>query len=267
MEDDGQGADVAPSVATRIRSVARAAKLIRFAAENPSGVCAEDARERLGVSLATAYHILNTLADEGMLSKRDRRFFLGPTAGVIADAYSRSKSTPPYLLEPLAQLARTLGETTNLCIWRSGAIVEVAVFEGGKPLQVGGRNGVLQTDLHARASGKLLLAELSDKELKNYVAVHPLIARTPKTITDLERLRQELALIRERRWAAEYDECDVGVACLAVSVSGDAIAGVAAYTIGAPTWRLIQNEDEYRLALFKAAAAATARVIPARAAE
>ena len=164
-------------------------------------------------------------------------------------------------------MARTLGETTNLCIWRNGAIVEVAVFEGGKPLQVGGRNGVLQTDLHARASGKLLLAELSDKELKNYVAVHPLIARTPKTITDLERLRQELALIRERRWAAEYDECDVGVACLAVSVSGDAIAGVAAYTIGAPTWRLIQNEDEYRLALFKAAAAATARVIPARAAE
>jgi DNA-binding IclR family transcriptional regulator len=259
--------DVVPSMATRIRSVARAARLIRFAAENPSGICAEDARAHLGVSLATAYHILNTLADEGMLSKRDRRFFLGPTAGLIADAYSRSESTPPYLLAPLAQLARILGETTNLCIWRNGAIVEVAVFEGGKPLQVGGRNGVVQTDLHARASGKLLLAELSDKELRNYVAVHPLIARTSKTITDFETLRQELAVIRERGWAAEYDECDAGVACLAVSVSGDAIAGEAAYTIGAPTWRLVQNEDEYRLALFKAAREATAKAAPARAAE
>ena len=266
-EDDGQAADVSPSVATRIRSVARAAKLIRFAAENPSGIYAEDARKHLGVSVATAYHILNTLADEGMLSKRDRRFFLGPTAGLIADAYSRPESMPPYLIEPLAHLARTLGETTSLCIWRNGAVVEVAVFEGSKPLRVGGRIGGLQSDLHSRASGKLLLAELSDKELQSYVAVHPLTARTPKTITDFELLRHELALIRERGWAAEYEECDLGVACLAVSVTGDAVAGTAAYTIGAPAWRLTPNEHEYRSALLDAAKAVTGKTISVKAAE
>jgi IclR family transcriptional regulator, acetate operon repressor len=266
-ENNEETGDAAPSTATRIRSVARAARLIRFAAENPSGIYAEDARKHLCVSIATAYHILNTLADEGMLSKRDRRFFLGPTAGLIADGYSRQESTPPYLLEPLAQLARTLGETTNLAIWRNGAVVEVAVFEGGKPLQVGGRSGGLQLDLHARASGKLLLAGLSHKELQNYVAVHPLTARTPKTITDFEVLCRELTLIRERGWAAEYEECDVGVACLAVSVTSDSVAGVAAYTIGAPAWRLIQNEDEYRLALVKAAKAAAIKTAPKMAAE
>jgi len=239
-------------IGTRIRSVARAAKLIRLAAENPPGIYAEDARKHLRVSVATAYHILNTLADEGMLSKRDRRFFLGPTAGLIADVYSRQESMPPHILEPLSRLARTLGETASLCLWRNGAVIEIAVFEGGKPLQVGGRSGGMQSDLHARASGKLLLAELSDRELRRYVAVHPLTSRTPNTVTDFKKLSQVLALIRERGWASEYEECDIGVACLAVSVTTDAIAGAAAYTIGAPAWRLKENENEYLTALFKA---------------
>ena len=265
--ENEQTAGAAPINATRIRSVARAAKLIRLAAENPAGLYAEDARRHLRVSVGTAYHILNTLADEGMLSKRDRRFFLGPTAGLIADAYSRQESTPPHLLEPLAQLARTLGETARLSVWRNGSVIETAAFEGDKPLQMGGRIRGVQSDLHASASGKLLLAELSDRELERYVAVHPLTARTPNTITDFEILRRELALIRERGWAAEYEECDIGVACLSVSVTGDAISGVAAYTIGAPVWRLTQNEDEYRTALLGAAKAASARTIPRIAAE
>ncbi len=144
-------------------------------------------------------------------------------------------------------------------MWRNGTVSEIAVFEGGKPLQVGGRVGGVQSDLHARASGKLLLAELSDRELERYVAVHPLIARTPNTVTDLDQLRRELALTRERGWAMEFEECDIGVACMAVSVTGDQIAGAAAYTIGAPAWRLTQNESEYRAALFKAARDASAK--------
>lgn len=253
----GEESDGTPS-ATRIQSVARAVKLIRLAAETPDGVHAEMARKHLGVSLATAYHLLNTLAQEGMLDKRDRRYHLGPTAGLIADAYGRQESTPPHLLQPLARLARELGETATLCLWRNGAVAEVAVFEGSKPLQVGGRTGGLQEDLHARASGKLLLATLTDRELDRYIAVHPLVARTPNTITDIGALRRELRLTRERGWAMEYEECDNGVACLATSVTANHIAGSAAYTIGAPAWRLTENQKDYLTALTRAAAEASA---------
>jgi DNA-binding IclR family transcriptional regulator len=256
-ENEAAGNNSDSTAGTRIRSVARAVKLIRLAAETPDGLHADLARRHLGVSLATAYHLLNTLADEGMLAKRDRRYHLGPTAGLLADAYSRQQTTPPHLLEPLAQLARKLGETASLCLWRNGAVVEVAVFEGSKPLQVGGRTGGLQEDLHARASGKLLLAELSERDLERYIAVHPLVPRTPQTITSIDRLRQELALTRERGWAMEYEECDVGVACIAASVTADEIAGAAAYSIGAPAWRLTENKDEYLMALFQAAEAAS----------
>ncbi|WP_328914197.1 MULTISPECIES: IclR family transcriptional regulator [unclassified Streptomyces] len=256
IDATGEEGDGTPG-ATRIRSVARAVKLVRLAVETPEGVPAELARKHLGVSLATAYHLLNTLAEEGMLAKHDRRYHLGPTAGLIADAYSRQETTPPHLLAPLARLARELGETVTLCLWRNGAVVEVAVLEGSKPLKVGGRTGGLQSDLHARASGKLLLAELGDADLERYIAAHPLVARTPNTITDTDTLRRELDLTRERGWAMEREECDSGVSCIATSVTANQIAGAAAYTIGAPAWRMAENQETYLAALLRAAAEAS----------
>jgi IclR family acetate operon transcriptional repressor len=259
LEPGTEGDEQSGSPATRIRSVARAIRLVRLVAETPDGIHAEAARKYLDVSLPTAYHLLNTLADEGMLDKRDRRYHLGPTAGLIADAYERVESTPPYLLNPLVKLSREVGETVTLCLWRNGGVSEIAVYEGSKPLQVGGRASVNQQDLHARASGKLLLAALSDRELERYLEVHPLNARTAKTITDVDEFRRELELTRERGWAMEYEECDDGVACIAASVTANEIAGVAAYTIGAPAWRFTENHDTYLAALFAAAAEVSGR--------
>jgi IclR family transcriptional regulator, acetate operon repressor len=245
--------------ATRIQSVARAVRLIRLAAESPDGIQAQTAQRLLEVSLPTAYHLLNTLTDEGMLDKRDRRYFLGPLSGLIADAYVHQESIPPYLLEPLLRLSRELGETVTLCLWRNGGMSEVAVYEGAKPLQVGGRNEENQQDLHARASGKLMLAALSDRDLQRYVDVHPLTARTPNTITDLEALCTELTVIRSQGWAMEYEECDIGVACLAASVAAPELIRTAAYTLGAPAWRLTENRDHYLASLLAVSAEVSER--------
>lgn len=247
------GTDGTRAAPTRIQSVARAIRLIRLVAEASDGVYAQDAQAHLGVSLPTAYHLLNTLADERLLDKRDRRYFLGPLAGLIADAYVHQQSTPPYLLAPLLGLSRELGETVTLCLWRRSDVYEVAVYEGSKPLQVGGRSEEVQEDLHARASGKLLLAALSERDLDRYLKVHPLRARTPNTITDVAALREELDLTRQRGWAMEYEECDVGVACLAAPVTAKQVGGAAAYTIGAPAWRLTENFDSYLSALRRVA--------------
>src|SRR6185437_3679353 len=239
--------------ATRIRSVARAARLIRLVASSPDGITAEMARTHLGVSLPTAYHLINTLTDEGIFDKYERRYHLGPVTGLIADAYMRQASVPPYLTAPLVELSRALGETVTLCIWRKGGVWEVAVHEGSKPLQVGGRGMSLQQDLHARASGKLLLSTLSEADVDRYLDANPLVRRTANTITDIEAFKKELALTRERGWAMEYEECDEGVACMAAPVQrGD--DRVAAFTIGAPAWRLTENKERYLEALFAAAA-------------
>jgi DNA-binding IclR family transcriptional regulator len=52
---------------TRIRSVRRAAALLEHIAGTPAGCTATAAAEALDIPVPTAYHLLNTLVDAGLL--------------------------------------------------------------------------------------------------------------------------------------------------------------------------------------------------------
>jgi hypothetical protein len=83
---------------TRIRSVSRAAAILELIASDPSGARATDVAAALELPLPTAYHLLNTLTADGLLTKlKDRRYQLGPKIGLFAEAFAAQLSTP----EPL----------------------------------------------------------------------------------------------------------------------------------------------------------------------
>ena len=69
--------------------------------------------------------------------------------------------------------------------------------------------------LHATASGKLLLASMSEQHLLNYIDKHPLIRYTDKTITDYNSLKENLADIRRNGYSYENEEIDAGVISIA----------------------------------------------------
>jgi DNA-binding IclR family transcriptional regulator len=66
--------------------------------------------------------------------------------------------------------------------------------------------------LHCTALGKALLA-FGDLELPP-----TLEAFTPRTITDPDRLRQDLEQVRGQGYAVDDEEFDLGVRCIAVPV-------------------------------------------------
>ena len=66
--------------------------LLRAVATSADGLQAKEVARQFGLSLPTAYHLLNTLDSEGMLFKDERRrYLIGPKASVIADAFNRSE--------------------------------------------------------------------------------------------------------------------------------------------------------------------------------
>jgi len=75
---------------TRIRSVGRSARALLLVADSAAGCSATEVATRLGLAVPTAFHLLNTLVDEGLLAKERRRYFLGPAAGRIADGFMDS---------------------------------------------------------------------------------------------------------------------------------------------------------------------------------
>ena len=69
----------------------------------------------------------------------------------------------------------------------------------------------------------------------------PLTASTPRTLTTLEALQEDLAKIRRRGYATDNEEHELGVACVATPIFDHAGLPVAAISISGPTPRILQR--------------------------
>ena len=71
---------------------------------------------------------------------------------------------------------------------------------------------------HSTAVGKVLLAALPPARALSILRRTGLPRRTPSTITDLDVFTAELDKVRENGWAADDQEREAGVRCVAVRV-------------------------------------------------
>src|SRR5204862_7256203 len=121
--------------------------------------------------------------------------------------------------------------------------------------------GLLE-DLHARATGKILLAHATPEDRAHYLETHELGARTPRTITDVGALERELARVREDGYATNREELTAGVSALAVPLDG----GTSPFSVAlsAPAERFEQHFDSYLATLRECAADASAQPLAQR---
>jgi DNA-binding IclR family transcriptional regulator len=84
--------------------------------------------------------------------------------------------------------------------------------------------------------------------------------RTPRTLTDANALREELAKVRARGYAIDDEEYEVGVRSIAAPVRDDTGSSVAAVGVTGPAQRLTRN----RLAIIGRHVDAAAKAISLR---
>ena len=228
---------------TTIQSVSRASRLLLAVAASPEGLSAKAAADQFGLSLPTTYHLLSTLAAEGLLVKDSRRqYVLGPRAAVLAAAVHRDRRAPEYYLGPLRDLAAATGETAYLSAWRNDAIVVLETIEGQQAVRVAGLTTGYDENVHARASGKLLLAFAAKADRDRLLAKASLKRLTPNTITDRRKLDREFGIILRERIAYDHGEFHPGVDCTSAPITEDGIV-VACYTVSVPSERWVTESD------------------------
>jgi IclR family transcriptional regulator, acetate operon repressor len=200
---------------TRIRSVARASQVLLWVARQPHGGTAKEIAEAHGLALPTTYHLLNTLVDQGLLAKDlHRRYILGSSTAILAEAHLRSKAVPDNLLAGLRDLARRTDETAYLADWGEYDIRVLASVEGRQIVRVAEVGGGTYEHGHARANGKVLLAYASPEVRQAYLRNHPLVPVTKNTICDPKGFEQELEQVRQRGYAYDHEEFAMGVSCV-----------------------------------------------------
>jgi DNA-binding IclR family transcriptional regulator len=162
----------------------------------------------------------------------------------------------------LAALAKKTGESCNLGVMAGGNVVYIDRVESHWPLGLRFETGS-RVPLHCTAIGKLLLSELPEDAVEAELAGAALTRYTDTTLTDVRRLRAELARIRRQGYSTDNQEFMSGVVCIAVPVSARNGGVCAALAISAAEARLTLAGVKKFLPDLRAAAAKLARSLTA----
>lgn len=132
---------------------------------------------------------------------------------------------------------------------RTSYTANMAVLDGPEILYVdrvrGFRRGQIKIDMdlgvgsrlpiYCTAMGKLLLANLPDKEQRSVLASMKLAKRGPNTITSKRALRAELERVREESFAINDQELATGLRSISAPVRSDSGEVVAAVNLSVHT--------------------------------
>jgi DNA-binding IclR family transcriptional regulator len=91
---------------------------------------------------------------------------------------------------------------------------------------------------YCTGTGKALLADLEEKELRKRFAKVDFIKFTNRTITDINKLVNVLNQIRKDGYALDFSERDEGVTCIAAPIRNFEKRVQAAISVSAPAQRM-----------------------------
>jgi len=239
-----------------IQSVARASRMLLAIANSREGLTATQLATDFGLTLSTAYHLLSTLEDEGLLAKSsDKRYLLGRAAVDIANSPGLRAGIDPQHRVGLRHLAEATSETAYLTGWFRGEIQILATVEGSQAVRVAGLQVGYSGSVHARASSKLLLAYAEDELRAAAIDECDFAPYTTRTLTDRGRLEEELQTIRQAGLAFDRGEYREGVRSASIPLHRDGTV-VAALAVSAPAERFERAEPALIDALRSSAAIA-----------
>jgi DNA-binding IclR family transcriptional regulator len=155
----------------------------------------------------------------------------------------------------LHALARATRETATLEVLVGDHVLIVEEAVGGHMVGAMPSTGT-RWPAHATSTGKVLLAELPEPERESFLE-GALPSLTPKTITDAQALRRELARVRERGYAIASEELEPGFVAAGAAVRSADGRAIAAIGVGGPKARLSADR---LLALARQLPAAAGRV-------
>jgi len=238
---------------SRVQSVQRAVGLLKGVADSAAPPTAAELAERCGLNRTTAWRILQTLEDEGILDRDpvSNRYSAGYELTRMAANTDESllRLARPHLVE----LSSQTGETVSLAVPRGHQLVYVEQIQAPHVMAADWLGRAVP--LHGTSTGKALLAWLPASEIDDRLA-EPLPSFTNATVTDPVRLREELDEVRRAGYAVSRGELETSLWGVSAAVLDRGCRPIAVVSVWGAE-RRVQGSGVEALGEATAATAAT----------
>jgi DNA-binding IclR family transcriptional regulator len=236
-------------------TVQKALRIIReFSVDGPVLAVGEIA-ERLRMPRSTTSRLVAALCGDGFLRKTATgKYILGLRFLDYASVAVASNALRELARAEMLGLRQTLGWSTHLSVFDrpNATVVHLDRLRAGE-LEQFPLNPSEQVPLHATSSGKVHLAFCDAATIEQFTAP-PLERYTDATCVDGQRLRAELAAVRQNGYALGCDEFISGVSSVAAPIFGSEGDVVAALSVTGLSYQF--NERFRRRAIERVGATA-----------
>jgi len=190
-----------------VKSATRVCRILTLVGREKGGLRHTGIARALNIPTSSLSGLLASLVNQQFLSleSETQKYLLGPQILTLAGSYLDGLDLVEHSRPVVQKFAEDSGESVSVSVRIENEIMVVCKEDSPqlikRTVQIGQRS-----PMHAAASGKVILAYLSEHEIEQYFSSANLVALTPNTITDRETLRRELGQTRSSGLAYNREE-------------------------------------------------------------
>jgi IclR family acetate operon transcriptional repressor len=224
-----------------LASIDRAMALIGAFDCEPELLLADLAR-RTGLSEPTTLRYAASLATHGFLERNAQtgRYRLGIRLFELGQKALRDRDPRAIALPHMRRLRSRFEETVNLAMRHGDDLVLIEVLESPRSIRKGARLGD-RDYWHASSLGKAVLACLGPGEARALLERQERRQFTPQTITSVERLLDELDVVRAQGFAVDELENEGDLRCVGAAILDRHGSPQYAISIAGPATRVTRD--------------------------
>lgn len=222
-----------------IGSVQRAIDILNLFEPQSPELGTTDIARAMNLAKSTVAGLIYTLERNGYLEQNpaNRKYRLGykiaERTGVFLQQFDLRQIAVPIL----ERLRDECQESVNLAVLDGTNVIYIERMHGTNTLGMRSEIGKREK-IHSTALGKAILASLPKLEVDKIIENYDFVPITHRTITSKAALTSELETIRQRGYAIDDQENELGGRCVASALTNFRNDPIAAISISVPIQRL-----------------------------
>lgn len=199
------------------RTIFRATEILKLLADEPEGMTLSEIGAELDLPKTSTFDIVQTLRQTHFLREANKRFHIGFMAREIGEAYAQEKEVYGLAKHHLIALADELKLAGSLVFYQKDSLDYVLEHvPAGSIIAPAASNG--PDYIHASASGKILIALMSEAKQKKALTALNFVPFTDNTIKDLNSFKLEIEKVRKQGYALDDKEFNELMTCVSAPI-------------------------------------------------
>ena len=202
----------------------------------------------LSINTTSTYRYVNTLIELGYLKRvsNSKVIKLGPGALSLGYQFLQGFELLQSVKPLIDEIFKEHGITIDTVLKEGDALI--ALYRRESKATINFRHPLKSKSIYARATGKAVLANMSESEFSDFASKTKLVAKTKNTIVDIADLTSELEMTKKRGYALSNEEYLPGLNAIAAPLfnfSKNSVVGAVSFDLPANQYSIDIIESKY----------------------